>query len=57
VAALLFINVNVEIARERRTTPAARHVELVQGPLFLFAPRMSAFGGKADMAFCTANVR
>ena len=24
---------------------------------FLFAPRMSAFGGKADMAFCTANVR
>jgi hypothetical protein len=22
----------------------------------LFAPRMSAFGGKADMLFCTANV-
>ena len=26
-------------------------------PTFLFVPRMSAFGGKADMAFCTANVR
>ena len=23
----------------------------------LVAPHMSAFGGKADMAFCTANVR
>jgi len=23
----------------------------------LFAPHMSAIGGKADMPFCTANVR
>jgi hypothetical protein len=24
---------------------------------FLFAPHMSAFGSKADMAYCSANVR